>query len=103
MQREEQVISKEGDENSEVVFRNEKVESSSENEEAAADEAKEEQQREEIEPKDVTPIQGEVKWDMSNTLISWRNEKKPDWLGENVMVAKLEQTSRVDVCQVCLK
>ena len=42
------------------------------------------------------PIQGEIKWEMAQTRTSKRNKRKPNWLGQNVMVTKIEATSSQD-------
>ena len=45
---------------------------------------------------EVVPVQGLVNWELNDTRTSRRIKKKPDWLGENVMVAKLEETSSIE-------
>ena len=43
-----------------------------------------------------TPIQGEIKWELAQTRTSKRSKRKPNWLGQNVMVTKIEATSSQD-------
>ena len=49
---------------------------------------------------EATPVQGSVKWELNNTGTSRRVKKKLDLLGQNVVVAKIEQTSGVDEASV---
>ena len=67
------------------------------NEEVESNEPKEEEQSEpQTETTSTAPIQGEIKWEMSQARKSKRNKKKPSWLGQNVMVTKIEATSSQD-------
>ena len=66
-------------------------------EEVESNEPKEEEQSEpQTETTTTAPIQGEIKWEMSQARTSKRNKKKPNWLGQNVMVTKIEATSSQD-------
>ena len=66
-------------------------------EEVESNEPKEEEQSEpQTETTTTAPIQGEIKWEMSQARTSRRNKKKPNWLGQNVMVTKIEATSSQD-------
>ena len=66
-------------------------------EEVESNEPKEEEQSEpQTETTTTAPIQGEIKWGMSQARTSKRNKKKPNWLGQNVMVTKIEATSSQD-------
>ena len=43
-----------------------------------------------------TPTQGEIKLEMVQTRTSKRNKRKPNWLGQKVLVTKIEVTSSQD-------
>ena len=66
-------------------------------EEVESNEPEEEEQSEpQTETTTTAPIQGEIKREMSQARTSKRNKKKPNWLGQNVMVTKIEATSSQD-------
>ena len=65
------------------------------------EETEKEEEKEEIidEPeKKKIPIKGDIKWEKEKkpTRSSTRNQKKPNWLGHNIMVTKVEPESSAE-------
>ena len=57
------------------------------------EEEKEKQEEKNKEKK--VPVKGQIKWEKVAQRSSTRTQKKPNWLGNNIMVTKIEQESRV--------
>ena len=61
--------------------------------ESMEEEEKEKQEEKSKEKK--VPVKGQIKWEKVAQRSSTKTQKKPDWLGNNIMVTKIEQESSV--------
>ena len=58
-------------------------------------EEEEKEKQEEKSKEKKVPVKGQIKWEKVAQRSSTRTQKKPDWLGNNIMVTKIEQESSV--------
>ena len=90
-EKEEQIEPEQQEESAEANSADESTIPANEEKEMKTTESMEEEKNKEKK----VPVKGQIKWEKVAQRSSTRTQKKPDWLGNNIMVTKIEQESSV--------